>query len=89
MTRLSSRQYAMWKRMPDDFGILQARKYNQTTLGSFATRGWLVKHGSSFHKTRQGHEEADAFGHEEIFRKLISDRISIHFKEWLKLVKTA
>lgn len=83
MTRLSSRQYAMWKKMPESFGIELARKYNQTTFGSYARRGWVARHGSTFRKTRDGHEQADTFGQEEIFRQYVSEKISVHFREQL------
>lgn len=77
--RLSSRQYAMLKQMPMKFNEDTAREFNQTTLGSFARRGYVkeVKQGQ-FVFTTDGHDALKDFGNDQIYRKVVG-KLSIYF----------
>ena len=90
MTRLSSLQYALGKQlsqMGPQFGIKEARKFDQRPFGSFGKRGYIRRYGDSFAFTKAGREAIADFGQMSIYRKLISDKLSVHFKEHLAPVK--
>ena len=87
MISLSSRQYAMLKKLPDKFDVELARRYNQTTLGSFARRGYVRKVHGKFLVTADGAFALESFGREEIFRRVVTERLSVHFREVLQMRK--
>lgn len=85
--RLSSLQYSLLRKMPDECDVDLALRYKQTTFGSLGRRGMIKKVGKRFVKTTDGKEALFQFGREEVFRKSINGKLSIHFREHLRLVR--
>lgn len=87
--KLSALQYTMLRQMPDEFNIDLARRYKQTTFGSMAQRGFIRRKGSKFVRTNEANSALEQFRRAEIFRRVVTDRLSIHFREVLRMRKSA
>lgn len=81
--RLSSKQFTLLTQMPDSFGLDDALKYHQGTFGSLGRRGFVKKTGKSFRPTREATRTLNQFGAAEIFRRVVTDKLSVHFREHL------
>ena len=77
---LSSQQYTLLRKMPEKFGVELARRYKQTTFGSFARRGYIRQSGQYFTKTELAYGALAEYQQAEIFRKNESAALSIFLR---------
>jgi len=85
MTRLSSAQYTLLRKMPARFGLDLARRYKQTTFGSFARRGYVKEVNSVFTVTSNGRQALEEFSRANVFRRQESDKLSKFFRRLFKV----
>jgi hypothetical protein len=79
--RLSSQQWAALQVIPEVMSTQIAANYKQTTLGSFARRGYMLRFGNTLRMTTDGKAAREQFGREDILRKVISGKLSVYFYE--------
>jgi len=86
MTRLSSAQYTLLRKMPSRFGLDLARRYKQTTFGSFARRGYVKEVNGVFTVTSDGRQTLEEFSRADVFRRQESEKLSKFFRRLFKVV---